>query len=322
MNNVTDELVRPLFRSMGLEEYLLDPEVSELMVNNGLAFIDKGGALIEIPVLIDNRKLASAVEIIGQSIGDQIDEYKKPWLDSRLPDGSRVAAAYPPLSPQGITLTIRKFLRHFTTEELVERGALTQEALAVLLDAIRQRKNILVAGGTSTGKTTQLNALVRHIHEDERIVTIEKPVEMKLLQRNAVRLEASPAIGDRPEFTISQLLSMTLRHRPDRIIVGEVKDSEAAYGLLQAMNTGHDGTVSTIHSNTALSALNRLASLAMPGFGSLDLSRQETAAAIDLVVEVKRASGWRGISCVLAVGDYDESSRKFQTEEVYRRIAA
>ena len=322
MNNVTDELIRPLFRSMGLEEYLLDPEVSELMVNNGLAFIDKGGALIEIPVRIDNRKLASAIEIIGQSIGDQIDEYKKPWLDSRLPDGSRVAAAYPPLSPQGITLTIRKFLRHFTTEELVERGALTQEALAVLLDAIRQRKNILVAGGTSTGKTTQLNALVRHIHEDERIVTIEKPVEMKLLQRNAVRLEASPAIGDRPEFTISQLLSMTLRHRPDRIIVGEVKDSEAAYGLLQAMNTGHDGTVSTIHSNTALSALNRLASLAMPGFGSLDLSRQETAAAIDLVVEVKRASGWRGISCVLAVGDYDERSRKFQTEEVYRRIAA
>jgi len=322
MNNVTDELIRPLFRSMGLEEYLLDPEVSELMVNNGLAFIDKGGALIEIPVRIDNRKLASAIEIIGQSIGDQIDEYKKPWLDSRLPDGSRVAAAYPPLSPQGITLTIRKFLRHFTTEELVERGALTQEALAVLLDAIRQRKNILVAGGTSTGKTTQLNALVRHIHEDERIVTIEKPVEMKLLQRNAVRLEASPAIGDRPEFTISQLLSMTLRHRPDRIIVGEVKDSEAAYGLLQAMNTGHDGTVSTIHSNTALSALNRLASLAMPGFGSLDLSRQETAAAIDLVVEVKRASGWRGISCVLAVGDYDERSRKFQTEEVYRRTAA
>ena len=154
--------------------------------------IGKGGALIEIPVRIDNRKLASAIEIIGQSIGDQIDEYKKPWLDSRLPDGSRVAAAYPPLSPQGITLTIRKFLRHFTTEELVERGALTQEALAVLLDAIRQRKNILVAGGTSTGKTTQLNALVRHIHEDERIVTIEKPVEMKLLERNAVRLLPIP----------------------------------------------------------------------------------------------------------------------------------
>ena len=165
-------------------------------------------------------------------------------------------------------------------------------------------------------------ALARHIDENERIVTIEKPVEMKFLHRNMVRLEALPAIGDRPEVTVSQLLSMTLRHRPDRIIVGEVKDSEAAYGLLQAMNTGHDGTVSTIHSNTAFSALNRLASLAMPGFGSLDLSRQETAAAIDLVVEVKRVNGWRGVSCVLEVGEYDDRSRKFETKEVYRRIAA
>jgi pilus assembly protein CpaF len=145
---------------------------------------------------------------------------------------------------------------------------------------------------------------------------------MKFLHRNMVRLEASPAIGDRPEVTVSQLLSMTLRHRPDRIIVGEVKDSEAAYGLLQAMNTGHDGTVSTIHSNTGYSALNRLASLAMPGFGSLDLSRQETAAAIDLVVEVKRLSGWRGVSCILTVGEYDDKTRKFETQEVYRRLAA
>lgn len=322
MISVTEELIRPLFRSMGLEEYLLDPEVSELMVNNSLAFIDKGGAMLEIPVEIDNYKLMAAIEVIGQSIGDQIDEYKKPWLDSRLPDGSRVAAAYPPISPQGVTLTIRKFLRHFTTDELVERGSLTREALAVELLAIEQRKNILICGGTSTGKTTQLNALGQHIGEHERIVTLEKPIEMKFLQRNVVRLEASPAIGDRPEVTIGQLLSMTLRHRPDRIIVGEVKDSEAAYGLLQAMNTGHDGTVSTIHSNTAFSALNRLASLAMPGFGSLDLSRQETAAAIDLVVEVKRVNGWRGVSCVLEVGEYDDRSRKFETKEVYRRQAA
>jgi pilus assembly protein CpaF len=122
---------------------------------------------------------------------------------------------------------------------------------------------------------------------------------------------------------VSQLLSLTLRHRPDRIIVGEVKDSEAAYGVLQAMNTGHDGTFSTIHANTAVSALNRLASLAMPGFGSLDLSRQETAAAIDLVIEVKRTvDGWRGVNCVLEVGGYDERSRKFETSEVYHRQAA
>jgi len=314
------ELFLPFFRSMGLETYLLDPEVSEIMITNGLVFVEKGGKIEEIEgIQIDERKLRAAIEIIGQSIGDQIDDYHKPWLDSRLPDGSRVAATYSPISPQGVLLTIRKFLRHFTTEELIERGALTREALDLIITAVQDRKNILVSGGTSTGKTTMTNALVRHIPHKERIVVIEKPVEMKLDHRNSPRLEAYPKVGDRPEVTVSQLLSLTLRHRPDRIIVGEVKDSEAAYGLLQAMNTGHDGTFSTIHSNTALSALNRLASLAMPGFGSLDLSRQETAAAIDMVIEVTRRDGWRGVNCVVEVGDYDDRSRKFDTREVYRR---
>ena len=318
-----DELILPFFRSMGLDVYLLDPEVSELMITNGLVFIEKAGRVREIEgIVIDERKLRAGIEIIGQSIGDQIDEYYKPWLDSRLPDGSRVAATYPPISPQGVLLTIRKFLQHFTTKELVERGALTGEALDLIVAAVQARKNVLVSGGTSTGKTTMTNALVRHIPAHERIVVIEKPVEMKLDHRNSPRLEAYPKVGDRPEVTVSQLLSLTLRHRPDRIIVGEVKDSEAAYGLLQAMNTGHDGTFSTIHANTGPSALNRLASLAMPGFGSLDLARQETAAAIDLVIEVKRAvDGWRGVQRVLEVGGYDDRSRTFETREVYGRAA-
>jgi pilus assembly protein CpaF len=287
-------------------------------------FVDRAGKLVEVEdVQIEDRKLRAGVEVIGQSIGDQIDDYHKPWLDSRLPDGSRVAATYPPISPQGVVLTVRKFLRHFTTDELLERGALTREALALIVAAVDTRKNVLFSGGTSTGKTTMTNAFVRHIPEQERIVCIEKPVEMKLIQRNVVRLEAYPKVGNRPEVTVSALLSLTLRHRPDRIIVGEVKDSEAAYGVLQAMNTGHDGTFSTIHANTAMSALNRLASLAMPGFGSLDLSRQETAAAINLVVEVTRAvDGWRGVNRVLQVGGYDERSRKFETTELYRRMAA
>jgi pilus assembly protein CpaF len=322
--NVTQELILPFFASMGLDSYLLDPEVSEVMITNGLVFVDREGKLVEVEdVQIEERKLRAGVEVIGQSIGDQIDDYQKPWLDSRLPDGSRVAATYPPISPQGVVLTVRKFLRHFTTEELLERGALTREALALIVAAVDTRKNVLFSGGTSTGKTTMTNAFVRHIPEQERIVCIEKPVEMKLIQRNVVRLEAYPKVGNRPEVTVSALLSLTLRHRPDRIIVGEVKDSEAAYGVLQAMNTGHDGTFSTIHANTAMSALNRLASLAMPGFGSLDLSRQETAAAINLVVEVTRsADGWRGVNRVLQVGGYDERSRKFETEELYRRMAA
>jgi pilus assembly protein CpaF len=318
-----EDLILPFFRSMGLDRFLLDPEVSELMITNALVFVEKDGQLQEVEgIEIDERVLRAGVEIIGQSIGDQIDDYHKPWLDSRLPDGSRVAATYPPISPQGVLLTIRKFLRHFTTEELLERGAFTREALDLIIRAVQARKNILVSGGTSTGKTTISNALVRHIPAGERIAVIEKPMEMKLDQRNSPRLEAYPKVGDRPEVTVSQLLSLTLRHRPDRIIVGEVKDSEAAYGVLQAMNTGHDGTLSTIHSNTAISALNRLASLAMPGFGSLDLSRQETAAAIDLVIEVIRKGGWRGVNCVLEVGDYDDRSRKFETREVYRRQAA
>jgi pilus assembly protein CpaF len=323
MNGI-QELILPFFRAMGLDIYLLDPNVSELMITNGLVFVEKNGKVTELEgARIDERTLRAGVEIIGQSIGDQIDDYHKPWLDSRLPDGSRVAATYPPISPQGVVLTIRKFLRHFTTEELLERDAFTPEALDLILEAVRARKNILVSGGTSTGKTTLTNAFVRHIPLQERIVVIEKPVEMKLDHRNSPRFEAYPKVGDRPEATVSQLLSLTLRHRPDRIIVGEVKDSEAAYGVLQAMNTGHDGTLSTIHANTARLALNRLASLAMPGFGDLDLARQETAAAIDLVVEVKRTpDGWRGVNCVLEVGDYDDRSRRFETTEVYRRQAA
>jgi len=332
------DLILPFFRSMDLDRFLLDPEVSELMITNGLVFIDKAGKIEEISgIQIDERKLRAGVEIIGQSIGDQIDDYKKPWLDSRLPDGSRVAATYPPISPQGVVLTIRKFMRHFTTEELRERGAFSagppdeprlaaegdnEGPLAIILAAIRSRKNILFSGGTSTSKTTMTNAFVQHIPAQERIVTIEKPVEMKLIHRNAARFEAYEEVADRPAVTVSQLLSMTLRHRPDRIIVGEVKDSEAAFALLHAMNSGHDGTVSTLHSNTAFSALNRLASLAMPGFGSLDLARQETADAIDLVVEVKRSpNGWRGVNRVVEVGDYDDRSRKFETREMYRRQA-
>ena len=317
------ELVLPFFRAMGLEEQLLDPEVSELMVTNRLVFIEKSGCLSEVVGLtVEEKQLKACVEIIAQSVNDVIDDYYKPYLDARLPDGSRVAAVYPPMSPQGVILTIRKFFRDFTTAELIERGALSTESHAIIMDAIEARKNILVSGGTSTGKTTLTNALVQHIPPQERIIVIEKPMEMKIRHRNSPRLEAYPQVGDRPESTVSRLLSMSLRHRPDRIIVGEVKDSEAAYGLLQAMNTGHDGTISTIHSNTGLSALNRLASLAMPGFGSLDLSRQETAAAINVVVEVKRdRSGWRGVNQIFAVGEYDDRSRTFDAEPVYRRNA-
>jgi pilus assembly protein CpaF len=325
MNNaILEQIITPFFGAMGLESFLSDPDVTELMITNGLFFCEQAGKLRQVPdITIDERRLRALVEIIAQSVNDYIDDYAKPYVDARLPDGSRVAATYPPISPEGVVLTIRRFFRHFSTAELVERKALTPQALDVIVRAIEERRNILVSGGTSTGKTTQMNAYVRHIPTHERLVIIEKPVEMKVEQLNAVRFEAYPRVGDRPEVTISQLLSMTLRHRPDRIIVGEVKDAEAAYGLLQAMNTGHDGTISTIHANTAYSALNRLAMLAYPFFGDLDLARQETAQAINVVIEAKRTKdGWRGIDRIIEMDEYDDRRRKFLTRDLYVRSAA
>jgi pilus assembly protein CpaF len=318
-----EELILPFFRAMGLDAYVADPHVSELMITAGRVFIERSGSMTEIEgARITDRQLRACVEIIGQSVGDDINDYSKPWLDSRLPDGSRVAATYPPISPEGVVLTIRKFIRHFTTDELVECGSMTPEVRDLVLDAVRSRKNILVSGGTSTGKTTVTNAFVRHIPAHERIIVIEKPVEMKIDHRNSPRFESYPKVGDRPGVSVSEILSLSLRHRPDRIIVGEVKDADAAYGLLQAMNTGHDGTFSTIHANTALLALTRLSGLALPGFGNLQLARQETAAAIDMVIEVARKpDGWRGIHCVLEVQDYDDRTSTFTTTERYRRSA-
>lgn len=283
-----DNLILPFFRSMGLDKYLLDPEVSELMITNGRVFVEYAGKITEVEgVEINERRLRAGVEIIGRSIGDEIDEYHKPWLDSRLPDGSRVAVTYPPISPEGVVLTVRKFLRHFTTGQLLERGALTQEALTLVLEAVHDRKNILVSGGTSTGKITMTNAFVRHIPANERIVLIEKPVEMKLDQRNSPRFEVYPKVGDRPEVTVSQLLSLTLRHRPDRIIVGEVKDSEAAYGLLQV--------------------------------------QRQTNAEYKFAVEALRnhpAEGFAKLEAMGAIREVDWRLRAQETSEAYREAAA
>lgn len=321
MKSTTYELILPTLEAMGLHVHLTDPDVSEIMITAGRVFIERDGRTTEIEgVKIVDRQLRSCIEMIGNALHDHIDDYYKPWLDSRLSDGSRIAATYPPISPEGVMLTVRKFLRHFTTDELLAKGALEQTALDAILAAVHARKNILFSGGTSSGKTTMTNAFVRHIPIHERLIVIEKPIEMKIEHRNSPRLEAYPAVGDRPEVGVGQLLTMALRHRPDRIIVGEVRDADAGYGLLQAMNTGHDGTFSTIHANTALDSLRRLAGLAMPGFGNLDLARQETGDAINMVVEMKRTpGGWRGVTAVLAVRGYDDRKRRFRTRTVYRR---
>src|SRR4051794_13630177 len=231
------------------------------MVNaGGRVFVEHHGLVEEATgVLMVEKSLQVAVKNIARALGDDVSE-EQPILDARLPDGSRVAAVCPPCSVGGTTLTIRKFqTRFFTAEELVRIGTMTPDVLTALRDAIGAGANILISGGTSTGKTTVLNALAAFLPSDERIVIVEDTAELHVEHANLVRLEARRAQPHAPAVTIRDLLRATLRHRPDRIVVGEVRGGEA-FDLLQALNTGHAGTLSTIHANSRAQALTRLAS--------------------------------------------------------------
>jgi pilus assembly protein CpaF len=226
-----------------IADLIQDPEISEVMVNgSGLIFIERNGELEEVTdVHLDERNLIVAVKNIARVLGDDVSEVQ-PILDSRLPDGSRVAAILPPCSVGGTTLAIRKFqTRFFTAEELVRIGTMPSEVLDQVRTAVEQNRNILISGGTSTGKTTLLNALAAFLPKRTRVVLIEDTAELQLRQRNLVSLEARRAQVDLPAVTIRDLLRATLRLRPDRILVGEVRGGEA-FDLLQALNTGHAGS--------------------------------------------------------------------------------
>jgi pilus assembly protein CpaF len=240
------ELVLPFLRPIA--HLITDPDVSEVMVNGAQrVFVERQGVLHPVDgVCLDERNLRVAVKNIARAVGDDISE-EQPILDARLPDGSRVAAIVPPCSLGGTTLTIRKFQpRFFTTAELVKTGTLTAGDLRTIQAAIAHSQTILISGGTSTGKTTLLNALGATLPPDDRIVLIEDTAELHLPHANLVRLEARRPQRDLAAVTIRDLLKAALRHRPDRIIVGEVRGSEA-YDLLEALNTGHAGSLSTIH---------------------------------------------------------------------------
>ncbi len=212
-----------------------------------------------VGIQLDERNLKVAVKNIARALGDDVSE-ESPILDARLPDGSRVAAILPPCSVGGTTLTIRKFqTQFFTAEELVRIGTMTASMLARVQEAIGRNDNILISGGTSTGKTTLLNALSAFVPLTDRVVLIEDTAELHVDRPNLVRFEARREQPGLPAVTIRDLLRATLRHRPDRIIVGEVRGGEA-YDLLQALNTGHSGSLSTIHANSAAQALTRFAS--------------------------------------------------------------
>ena len=275
-----------------IDQFLEDPEVSEIMVNSlDYIYVERRGVIeVTTAQFMSIEHLRRVVERIVGDVGRRIDE-SSPMVDARLPDGSRVNAIVPPLAVDGPALTIRKFAADpFQVDDLIGFGTLTAE-LAELLDAVvRGGLNVLVTGGTGTGKTTLLNVLSGFIPDSERIVTIEDAVELQLRQRHVIRLESRPPnIEGRGEITVRDLVRNSLRMRPDRIIVGEVRGAEAL-DMLQAMNTGHDGSISTIHCNSPRDAFSRLETMVL--MTGLDLPsraiRDQIAAAIDLVVHLER----------------------------------
>src|SRR5215470_9503571 len=308
-----------------IEDLLRDPTITELMVNDGgrRVFVERAGGLELVPDLtLESRNLTVAIKNIARACGDEISEMQ-PILDARLEDGSRVAAMFPPCAVAGPALTIRKFGRRYTLEDLVEIGTLSSALAQRLVAAIAAERNMLISGGTGTGKTTLVNALAAKIPDRNRIVVIEETAEIHLDKPNLVRFEARRAqmpLGHEtplPAVTIADLLRATLRHRPDRIIVGEVRGAEA-FDLLQALNTGHAGTLSTIHANTAEQALTRLAHCVLAANTGLPHHsiREAIALAIHLVVHIERVGRTRKVTDVAAVAGYDAATDRIRLEPV------
>jgi pilus assembly protein CpaF len=269
-----------------------DPDLSEVMVNGiDQVWVEKGGRLTQADVTFaSEEELLRVIREIGAFVGRRIDE-DSPMLDARLPDGSRVNAIIRPLAIDGPSLTIRKFAHDpYTVDDLVRFGTLTAEAAGFLQACVAAHLNILVAGGTGSGKTTTLNVLSSFIGEGERIVTIEDAAELQLRQRHKVRLESRPArIDGTGRVAIRDLVVNALRMRPDRIVIGECRSGEAL-DMLQAMNTGHDGSLTTIHANTPRDTLARLETLVL--MSGIDLPqraiREQIASAIHLIVQQAR----------------------------------
>jgi pilus assembly protein CpaF len=313
------DVILPFLRP--IEHLILDREISEIMVNGtSRVFIERRGTLEEVPgVAMEEKTLQIAVKNIARRLGDEISD-ERPVLDSRLPDGSRVAAIFPPCSIGGTTLTIRKFAAHlYTAEELLRIGTMSQEVLEHLRSAISERKNILVSGGTSTGKTTMLNAVARFIDPRDRIVVIEDTAELNLLQPNLVRFEARREQPGSPAVTIRDLVKATLRHRPDRILLGEVRGAEA-FDLLQALNTGHSGTLATIHANSAAQSLTRFASCVLQSDIQLPFQaiRSSIADSVNMLLQIERRNGRRLVSELVEVEGYDQGRDQFQLRCLYR----
>jgi pilus assembly protein CpaF len=287
-----EQIVAEILGLGPLEPYLAEPAVTEIMVNGPRnIYVERRGKIERVNTAFESDEhLMRIIERIVAPLGRRIDE-SVPYQDARLPDGSRVNAIIPPLSLVGPVLTIRKFYKiPLTAERLIELDSITPEAIEFLKACVQAKLNVLVSGGTGTGKTTFLNILSGYVSNDERIITIENAAELQLQQEHVVTLESRPPnIEGRGEVTIRDLVINSLRMRPDRIIVGECRGPEA-FDMLQAMNTGHEGSMTTIHANSPRDALARIENMVL--MAGMDLPhraiREQIAAAVDLIIQLER----------------------------------
>ena len=303
--------IEPLFR---------DPSITDILVNGPKAiFVERRGRLVKVNAAFRNdAHLMSVIDRIVSRVGRRVDE-SSPMVDARLPDGSRVNAIVPPLALDGPVLSIRRFGADLSADQLVANNAMSEAMKALLDGCVRARLNILISGGTGAGKTTLLNALTSFIQPDHRIITIEDAAELRLQQAHVVRLETRPPNAEGSgEVVARDLVKNALRMRPDRIIVGEVRSGEAI-DMLQAMNTGHEGSLSTIHANTPRDALSRLETMILMAGTNLPTRamREQIASALDLIIQVSRLSdGTRRVVSIVEVTGMEESVTALQ--EIYR----
>jgi pilus assembly protein CpaF len=306
-----------------LEPFLRDASVTEIMVNGpSKIFIEQKGLLKKTTAHFGSAdELIALMQAMAQALGKKLDSHN-PCIDGRLPDGSRINCVIPPVAVDSPTLTIRKFSPHFLTyTQLVSNGSLDDRMAYFLNCCVAARINILVSGGTGSGKTTLLNVLSSFIPQHERIVTIEDAAELQLKTENLVRLEARPASTDEPAIKVRDLVINALRMRPDRILVGECRGSEA-FDMLSAMNTGHEGSMTTIHANSARDALRRLEGLILMAGSDMPLKvvRSNIASALQLIVQVSRsADGVRRVVEILEVGGME--GEVILTQDIFKWLS-